>query len=58
MDTQARVKFGTVAVARADIVADSTLLQLHLLDGVMNKHEVGMLIKLLQEKQEKMKAKE
>ena len=43
-----KVKFGTVEVVAAELVADSTLLQLQLLDGVMNKHEVGMLIKLLQ----------
>jgi len=50
------MKVGTVEVKTADIVANATLLQLHLVDGVMNKHEVGMLIKMLQDKQEKMKA--
>ena len=58
MHAQPRVKFGSVEVACAEIVADGTLLQLHLLEGTMNKHEVGMLIKLLQENQEKMKAQE
>jgi hypothetical protein len=58
MNNSERMKIGTVEVVRAEIVADSTQLELHLLDGTMNKHEVGMLILLLQEKQEKMKAKE
>jgi hypothetical protein len=58
MDSKPRMKFGTVEVATAEIVANSTLFRLHLLSGTMNKHEVGMLIKLLQEKQEKMNAKD
>ena len=58
MSHTARMKFGTVEVATAEIVANATLLQLHLQDGVMNKHEVGMLIRMLQEKQEKMKAQD
>lgn len=50
------VRFGTVEVGSADIVAHGTSLHISAFSGVMNKHEVGMLILFLKDKQEKMKA--
>jgi hypothetical protein len=52
MTDQALLKFGTVQVAKADVADDQKQLQLNLLDGVLNKHELGMLIEFLQAKQE------
>jgi hypothetical protein len=46
------MKFGTVQVAKADVADDQKQLQLNLLQGVLNKHELGMLIEFLQTKQE------
>ena len=54
MTADTPLKFGTVAVATADIIADSKLLQLSLLDGVLNKDELGMLIRFLQAKQDQL----
>ena len=52
MTDEALLKFGTVQVVKADVADDRKQLRLNLLDGVLNKHELGMLIKFLQEKQE------
>ena len=46
------LKFGTVQVAKADATDDQRQLRLNLLDGELNKHELGMLIEFLQAKQE------
>ena len=56
MADEALLKFGTVQVAKADVIADQSQLQLSLLDGVLNKHELGMLIKFLQAKQDALDA--
>ena len=52
MADEALLKFGTVQVVKADVADDRKQLRLNLLDGVLNKHELGMLIKFLREKQE------
>ena len=52
MTDEALLKFGTVQVVKADVADDRKQLRLNLLDGVLNKHELGMLIKFLREKQE------
>ena len=52
MADETLLKFGTVQVAKADVAADQKQLQLNLLDGVLNKHELGMLIQFLQAKPE------
>ena len=52
MTNEALLKFGTVQVVKADVADDRKQLRLNLLDGVLNKHELGMLIKFLREKQE------
>ena len=52
MTDEALLKFGTVQVVKADVAVDRKQLRLNLLDGELNKHELGMLIKFLQEKQE------
>jgi hypothetical protein len=52
MTDGALMKFGTVQVAKADVTDDRKQLHLNLLDGVLNKHELGMLIEFLQAKQE------
>ena len=52
MTDEALLKFGTVQVVKADVADDRKQLRLNLFDGVLNKHELGMLIKFLQEKQE------
>jgi hypothetical protein len=52
MTDEALLKFGTVQVAKADVAGDRKQLQLNLLDGVLNKHELGMLIEFLRAKQE------
>jgi len=44
------LKFGTVQVAKADVADDRKQLRLNLLDGVLNKHELGMLIEFLRAK--------
>lgn len=54
MTADTPLKFGTAAVATADIIADSKLLQLSVLDGVLNKDELGMLIGFLQAKQDQL----
>ena len=46
------ITFGTVEVAKADVVAGSVYLQLFLRDGVVNRHELGNLIRLLNAKRE------
>ena len=52
MTDEALLKFGTVQVVKADVADDRKQLRLNLLDGVLNKPELGMLIKFLREKQE------
>ena len=52
MTDEALLKFGTVQVVKADVADDRKQLRLNLLDGVLNKHELGMLMKFLREKQE------
>ena len=52
MADEALLKFGTVQVVKADVADDRKQLRLNLLDGVLNKPELGMLIKFLREKQE------
>ena len=52
MTDEALLKFGTVQVVKADVADDRKQLRLNLLDGVLNKHELGMLIKFLLGKQE------
>jgi hypothetical protein len=46
------ITFGTVEVAKADVVAGGIYLQLFLRDGVVNRHELGNLIRLLNAKRE------
>ena len=46
------ITFGTVEVAKADVVADGVYLQLFLRDGVVNRHELGNLIVFLKAKRE------
>ena len=46
------LKFGTLEVAVADVIADPRLLQLKVSDGTLNKHELGMLIQFLQAKRD------
>ena len=52
MNGELPLKFGTLEVAVADVTADSRLLQLKVGDGVLNKHELGMLILFLQAKRD------
>ena len=52
MNGELPLKFGTLEVAVADVVEDSRLLQLKVGDGVLNKHELGMLIQFLQAKRD------
>jgi len=52
MTDKSLLKFGTVQVAKADVADDRKQLRLNLLDGVLNKHELGMLIEFLRAKQE------
>jgi hypothetical protein len=47
------LKFGTVEVAAA-YVTDAKLLRLKLLDGLLNRVELGMLIQFLQAKQDQL----
>lgn len=54
MNGNTPLRFGTVEVAIARINADAKLLQLHLLDGVLNKDELRMLIQFLQAKQDQL----
>lgn len=56
MTDQTPLKFGSVQIAKADVEGDGTQLHLNLLEGVVNKHELGMLIKFLQAKQETLGA--
>ena len=52
MNGEQPLKFGTLEVAMADVIADSRLLQLKVGEGVLNKHELGMLIQFLQAKRD------
>jgi len=52
MADEALLKFGTVQVVKADVADDRKQLRLNVLDGVLNRHELGMLIKFLREWQE------
>ena len=52
MNDDLPLKFGTLAVAMADVIADSRLLQIKVGEGVLNKHELGMLIQFLQAKRD------
>ena len=54
MTENARPHFGTVHVTTADVLADHKRLLLHLTVGVVNKHELGLLIRFLQETQAKL----
>ena len=49
--TETPMQFGTVQVAKADVADDRKQLHLSTLDGVLNKHELGMLIEFLRVKQ-------
>jgi hypothetical protein len=49
------LKFGTVEVAAA-YVTDGKFLRLKLLDGLLNRVELGMLIRFLQAKQDQLDA--
>lgn len=46
------LKFGTLEIAMADVIADAKLLHVKFGDGVLNKHELGMLIQFLQAKRD------
>ena len=48
------LKFGTNVVAAASIISDAKLLRLHILDGALNRDELGMLIKFLQAKRDQL----
>ena len=50
------LRFGTVAVAAARVIADQKALQLHILDGLLDTHELEMLIRFLQAKKEQLDA--
>jgi hypothetical protein len=50
MTDETLLKFGTVQAAKADVADDCKQLRLNLLDGVLNKHELGMLIEFLRAK--------
>ena len=56
MTEEALLQFGTVLVAKADVADDRKRLRLNLLAGVLNKHELGMLIQFLRAKQEALDA--
>lgn len=54
MNGDTPLTFGTVEVAAAYVSADARALRLELLDGALNKHELGMLIHFLKAKQEQL----
>lgn len=46
------LKFGTLEVAVAEVAADAKKLELKVRGGMLNKHELGMLIQFLQAKRD------